>query len=189
MRPLVRYFFRLSYAPVTLFAAFCALIGMTGMVFVQHATSELLREDAKMMASEWTGYLLSNVPDLVQIAAGDMPSTESMIFFEQAHNLGRVSEFSIYNARGDLKLDSRQLGNTQTFQANIFELKPHLAEALKTRSLAVDFQRGTSNGSPIYFSDAIVPFFDHCNVASWLEIRFYQTTTQYLFLVVSSRTT
>jgi diguanylate cyclase (GGDEF)-like protein len=187
MRQVVRKFFRLPYASVVLFAALCALIGSAGFVFVQHSTAELLREDAKMMAAEWTDYLVSNVPDLGQIAAGKTPSPESMVFFEQSHKLGRVSEFSIYNAAGDLQLSSNQLGNTQTSRANIFRLKPRLSEALTTKGLVIDSQRGTINGAPIYFSDAIVPFFEKGNLAGWLEIRLDQTNRQSLFLEASTR--
>src|SRR5207248_2717179 len=73
------------------------------------------------------------------------------------------------------------------FHANIFQLKPHLAEALKTRTLVIDFRRGMLDGSPIYFSDAIVPFFDHGNIAGWLEIRLDQTNRQSLFFAVSTQ--
>src|SRR6185295_13850919 len=106
MRLVVRSFFRLPYSSVVLFAAFCALIGSAGFVFVQYSSAGLLREIAKIMATEWTDSLRANVPDLVQIAGGKRPSTESMVFFEQSHKLDRVSEFSIYNAEGDLQIDS-----------------------------------------------------------------------------------
>jgi diguanylate cyclase (GGDEF)-like protein len=187
MSPLVRKFFRLPYASVVLFAAFCAVIGSAGFIFVQHSTAELLREDAKMMASEWTDYLVSNVPDLRQIAAGKTPSTESMMFFEQAHRLGRVSEFNIYNSAGDLEVSSSRLGDTQDLRANIFRSNPDLAGALKTRSPVISSQHGSLNGAPTYFSDAIVPFFDHGSLAGWLEIRLDQTNRQSLFFAASTR--
>jgi diguanylate cyclase (GGDEF)-like protein len=184
---MVRRFFHLPYASVILFAAFCALIGTAGFVFVQHTTAELLREDAKIMAGEWSDYLIKSVPDLAQIAAGKTPSPESMVFFEQAHKLGRVSEFSIYNAAGDLQLNSSQLGKTQNFRSNVFTLRPGLYEALTREPLFIDARRGTLSDGAIYYSDAIVPFHDRGKLAGWLEIRLDQTNRQSIFLAASTR--
>ena len=61
---------------------------------------KLLEADAEMVTDEWANYIVSNVPDLSEIAQGETPSNDSVIFFEQARQVGRVYDFSIYDPDG-----------------------------------------------------------------------------------------
>src|SRR5262245_33139824 len=102
----MREFLSRKYGTFAAVALFCALIAALGIAFVTRATTKLLEGDAEMVTDEWANYIVSNVPDLTEIAQGETPSTESVIFFEQARQVGRVYAFSIYDPDGRLILKS-----------------------------------------------------------------------------------
>jgi diguanylate cyclase (GGDEF)-like protein len=183
----VRRFLQLPYATIVLFVAFCIVIGTAGFLFVQYSTAELLREDAKLMARQWTDYLVSNVPTLDNIAAGQRPSAEALLFFDQAQRLGRVLDFRIYNAGGDLAIDSNRLSGSTDARANVFLTHPGLVQKVKSEPLVIQSQETILHGAPAYVSDAIVPFLSRGRIAGWLEVRIDQTTRQGLFLASSTR--
>ena len=72
-----------KYGSFAAVALFCVLIAGIGVAFVTRATTKLLESDAEMVTEEWANYIVTNVPDLSEIAQGETPSTESVIFFEQ----------------------------------------------------------------------------------------------------------
>ena len=54
-------------------------------------TDDLLKKDATEDARAWAEFLAANVPDLEQIAAGELPSTTSLSFFEAPTRQGKFS--------------------------------------------------------------------------------------------------
>ena len=48
------------------------VIAALGIAFVSRATTKLLEGDAEMVTDEWANYIVSNVPDLTEIAQGDL---------------------------------------------------------------------------------------------------------------------
>ena len=69
-------------------------------------TDDLLNKDATEAARTWAEFLAVNVPDLEQIAAGELPSTTSLSFFEATRKAGKVFRFVIFNRDGYSQLVS-----------------------------------------------------------------------------------
>jgi diguanylate cyclase (GGDEF)-like protein len=178
----MREFLGRKYGSFTAVALFCALIAALGVAFVTRATTKLLEGDAEMVTDEWANYIVSNVPDLTEIAQGETPSNESVIFFEQARQVGRVYAFSIYDPDGRLILKSNELGRTQTFDSNIFETRPEFTKARETRQRVMFVNESGAGNEPEVYADALIPIGTQGNLDGWLEIRVDQTRRQRLFM-------
>jgi hypothetical protein len=74
----------------------CVLLAGTWLT-AKILTDDLLNEDATEAARTWAEFLAVNVPDLEQIAAGELPSNASLSFFEATSKAGQVFGYVIYN--------------------------------------------------------------------------------------------
>jgi len=171
-----------KYGSFAAVALFCVLIAGIGIAFVNRATTKLLESDAEMVTDEWANYIVSNVPDLSEIAQGETPSTDSVIFFEQARQVGRVYDFSIYDPDGRLILKSEELGRTHTFNYNIFSARPEFLPAREKRQRLIFVNERSGTVGPEIFADALVPIGTQGNLDGWLEIKVDQTDRQRLFM-------
>ena len=104
---------------IAAFAALCAAIGLSGWLYVQHATEQLLEEEARLDAQAWSGYLSRNLQDLPAIARGEIPSSRSLSYLEQARQMGGVYLFRVYDSEGRLKLRSDDFYNRLGFNQPI----------------------------------------------------------------------
>jgi len=171
-----------KYGSFAAVALFCALIAAMGILFVTRATTELLKADAEMVTDEWANYIVSNVPDLSEISQGETPSTESVIFFEQARQVGRVYAFSIYDPDGRLILKSDELGRTHTFDYNVFGARPEFTAARADRKRIIFLREDRGPLDPEVYADALFPLGNQGNLDGWIEIKVDQTERQRLFM-------
>jgi len=171
-----------KYGSFAAVALFCAVIAAMGILFVTRATTQLLKADAEMVTDEWANYIVSNVPDLSEIAQGETPSTESVIFFEQARQVGRVYAFSIYDPDGRLILKSDELGRTHTFDYNIFSSRTEFTAARADRQRIIFLREDRGPLDPEVYADALFPLGNQGNLDGWIEIKVDQTERQRLFM-------
>ncbi len=121
---------------------------------VKITTDYLLNHDAKDTARDWANFLATNVADLEQIAAGEQPSQQSLVFFQAARAAGHVFRYVIYNPQGYSQLVSNSQGISFV---DIATLSPEAAAASKTGTPVVDTKSGGAEGAPKYFAEAFIP--------------------------------
>jgi diguanylate cyclase (GGDEF)-like protein len=117
-------------------------------------TDDLLKEEATEDARAWAEFLAANVPDLEQIAAGELPSATSLSFFEATNKTGQVLGYVIYNRDGYSQVVSDHL-HLAAVDHSEFELQA--ANAAKIGRPIVDIRRGADDKQPAYFAVAFVP--------------------------------
>jgi diguanylate cyclase (GGDEF)-like protein len=117
-------------------------------------TDDLLKEEATEDARAWAEFLAANVPDLEQIAAGELPSATSLTFFEATNKTGQVLRYVIYNRDGYSQVVSDHL-HLAAVDHSEFELQA--ANAAKIGRPIVDIRRGADDKQPAYFAVAFVP--------------------------------
>src|SRR3972149_10748887 len=119
----------LQYGVGILIVVLGVLIGGTWGA-VKLTTDHLLYGNATSAAHNWARLLADSVTDLEQIAAGEMPSTASMTFFEWARKAGRVFRYEIYNRQGYSQLVSEGV----VVPVNVSEFSVEAVRSLETNS-------------------------------------------------------
>ena len=123
-------------------------------VTVKLTTDRLINDDARGDAGDWAQFIAANVPDLKQIAAGELPNASSMAFLEATRKYGQVFRFAIYNRQGYSQLvgDREKIG-----AVGLSELSAEAAQAIATGKTIMDISNGKTAGLPEYFARAYVP--------------------------------
>jgi diguanylate cyclase (GGDEF)-like protein len=172
---------------IAAFAALCAVIGLSGWLYVQHATEQLLEEEARLDAQDWSGYLSRNLHDLSAIARGETPSLHSISILEQARQMGGLYLFRVYDAEGRLKLRSDDFYNRLGFNQPIEKIDRQLAAAMRHGEAATFLYEGEVVGDPEYFASTILPVKDGERIAGWLVIHDDQSERRALFLATAAK--
>ena len=136
-----------------LLAIFAILIGGTWLT-VKMTTDHLLYRNATETARNWARYLVTNVGDLEQIAAGETPSSASMQFFRATGHSEDVYRYIIFNRYGYSILVSDR---GATNPVDVSDYSGTAARSLKNNETIVDAKAGTAAGEPKYFAQAFVP--------------------------------
>lgn len=133
--------------------AMVVLLGGTWII-VKTATTQLVHHDAKDSARNWARFLVANVADLKQIAAGELPSSASLAFFKSAQKSDDVYKFIIFNPYGysQFRVDRHSVGSLalSTFNANA-------KAAAATGTTIVETSNRKMAGDPAHFASAYVP--------------------------------
>lgn len=121
---------------------------------IKWTTDYLVNEDAGANARDWAHFLVANVTDLKQIAAGELPSAESMTFFEGTRKSNQVFRYVIFNREGysQFVADREKIASV-----DLSEFSPEAAEAVHRRTTIVTTAEGTGSGLPDFFAQANVP--------------------------------
>ncbi len=172
---------------IAAFAALCAVIGLSGWLYVQRATEQLLEEEARLDAQDWSDYLSRNLHDLPAITRGEAPSLHSISILQQAQQMGGVYLFRIYDAEGRLKLRSDDFYNRLGYNQPIEKIDRQLAAALRHGKAATFLYEGQVVGDPEYFASTILPVKDGQRVAGWLAIHGDQSARRALFLATAAK--
>jgi diguanylate cyclase (GGDEF)-like protein len=114
----------------------------------------LLYENATSAAQNWARYLAESVTDLEQIAAGEQPSTASMVFFQSARRSGQVFRYEIFNRHGYSQLISDQ---QKVAPVDLSEFNADAARTIRSGQPVVDAREGDAVELPAYFARAYVP--------------------------------
>jgi len=121
---------------------------------VRITTRHLLDEEAKNTARDWASFLVANVSDLQQIAAGERPSERSLAFFQAARASGLVFRYIIYNREGYSQLVSDRNGVSFV---DVSTLSDRAVQAIETGMPVIDTKTGSSPDMPKYYVEAFVP--------------------------------
>jgi diguanylate cyclase (GGDEF)-like protein len=132
---------------------FCILIGGTWTA-VKLTTDHLLYQNATEAARNWARYLAESVTDIEQIAAGEQPSSASMVFFQGARRSGLVFRYEIFNRHGYSQLVSDQ---DKVELVDLSEFSVDAARSVNAGQPIVDVIEGKSADLPSYFARAYVP--------------------------------
>ena len=143
----------LRWAIALIIPALCVLLAGTWLT-AKFLTDDLLNKDATEAARNWAEFLAVNVPDLEQIAAGELPSTASLSFFEATSKAGKVYRYVIYNKDGYSQLVSDR---SHIAPVDLSEFSSQAAYAAKTGQPVVDIRSGNFENRSAYFAEAFVP--------------------------------
>src|SRR5215218_7015106 len=125
-------------------AVFVVLIGGTWAA-VKLTTDHLLYQNATATAHNWARYLAESVTDLEQIAAGEQPSSASMVFFQTARRSGLVFRYVIFNRHGYSQLVSDQ---DKVALVDLSEFSADAARSVSSGQPIVDVTEGNSGDLP-----------------------------------------
>ena len=122
---------------------------------VKLTTDHLLYHDVTSTAQNWARYVAENVKDLDQIAAGEQPSSTSVMFFQWAQHAGVVFRYKIFNRHGYSQFVSDR---QQTALVDLSEFNPNATLSVQTRQPVVAVEsEGKSGDRSSFFAEAYVP--------------------------------
>ena len=135
------------------FLVLAILVGGTWTT-VKVTTEHLLYSDATSTANGWARFLAASITDFQQIAAGELPSNESMAFLQSARQSGEVFRYEIFNREGYSQLVSDR---DKIALINLSKLDADAARAAARGQPIVDVMDGKSADQPAFFARAYVP--------------------------------
>jgi diguanylate cyclase (GGDEF)-like protein len=133
--------------------ALAALIGGT-LAVVKLTTDHFLHAHAVSIANHWARFVVNNVSDLEEIAAGEQPSAKSMTFFQWSVREGVLYRYEIFNRQGYAQLVADR---QRTALVDVSEFRGEAAAAAKTGAMSADVREGDGRGMPELFAEAFVP--------------------------------
>ena len=121
---------------------------------VKLTTDHLIDDDARTDANDWAQFIAENVPDLKQIAAGELPNASSMAFLQATRKYGQVFRFVIFNRQGYSQLtgDREKIG-----LVGASEFSAEAAHAIATGQTIIDISNGKTANLPEHLVGAYVP--------------------------------
>lgn len=162
-----------------------ALIGLALVLIVggtwfatKMTTDYLLYESSSRTASGWATLLAKSIPDIEQIANGEMPSSASMSYFDWARKTGSVDSYVIYNGAGYSQL----LSGDEVTQVDISEFSPEAATAFDTTQTVIEFQTRDSPRGNSLFAEAYFPVFIDGTPVAAVKASVDVTDTHALFM-------
>ncbi|MGA2041886.1 MAG: EAL domain-containing protein [Roseiarcus sp.] len=137
---------------------------------VSQATIEhLLHHDAVATGRVWASYLVKNVEDLDQIAAGQKPSADSQRFFDRVEEVGQVFRYIIYDPQGHVRLVSDDLNegkdkdkskdkdDDDDDDEDLAAHNPAAARSIAAGEPLINVEEGQPPTRPPFFAEAYVP--------------------------------
>ena len=131
-----------------------AILAAGTAMTVKLTTDHLINDDARTDASDWAQFIAANIPDLKQIAAGELPTASSMAFLQATRKYGQVFRYAIFNRHGysQFEADREKIG-----LVGMSEFSAEAAQAIATGQTIIDISEGKAAGLPEYFARAYVP--------------------------------
>src|ERR1700683_3754904 len=158
-----------------------ALVGVlclfvAGAWAVSRATVEhLLHHDAAATARTWASYLVKNVEDLDQIAAGQKPSADSQRFFDRVQQVGQVFRYIIYDPQGHIRLVSDDLDDDPDEDEDLAAHNPAAARSIAAGEPLINVEEGEPPTRPPFFAEAYVPVAVNGKTVAIVEVYVDQT--------------
>ncbi len=121
---------------------------------VKVTTDHLLYENATRTAENWAKYLVANMSDLEQVAAGETLSSESIAFLQATRKAGEVFRYTIYNRYGYSILVADR---DKIAPVDLSEYSVVAANAIKEDHTIVYADDLVSSDHHAYHSEAYVP--------------------------------
>ena len=145
----------ISFRRALLLLVFAVAVLAAGTAMtVKLTTDNLIDDDARTDANDWAQFIAANVPDLKQIAAGELPNASSMAFLQATRKYGQVFRFVIFNRQGYSQLtgDREKIG-----LVGRSEFSAEAAHAIATGQTIIDISNGKTANLPEYLAGAYVP--------------------------------
>jgi diguanylate cyclase (GGDEF)-like protein len=153
-----------------------------GAYWVVKATVDrMVRKDAEAAAMGWGKYLAANLADLRDIAAGAPPTADSVLFIERARQVGQVFRFKLFDAGGQLRLVSDDLGKRWDNEPKLSVHNPPAAAVVVTGRPHTDVKRGTPPTRPPLYAETYIPVMLDGGATAIVEVYLDQTEKQALF--------
>lgn len=121
---------------------------------IKVTTDHLIDDDARASARNWAEFLATNIIDLKQIAAGEMPSEASLAILEATRKSGQVFRYIIFNRHGYSQLITEQ---DHIKPVDVSEFSAEAARSMATRRTIIDISEAKAANLPAYFARAYVP--------------------------------
>ena len=145
----------ISFRRALMLMVFAVVVLAAGTAMtVKLTTDHLINDDARTDASDWAQFIAANVPDLKQIAAGELPTASSMVFLEATRKYGQVFRYAIFNRFGYSQFEA---GREKSGLVGRSEFSAEAAQAITTGQIVIDISKGNSKNLPEYFARAYVP--------------------------------
>ena len=167
--------------------ALCVIVGTLGFFFVQEATSRLLDAEARIDASRWSSYLSTNVRQLRNIAGGATPTRDIRASLDRMLVGGFLLTYRIYDASGDLKLQSYGPDVANVEGKHITEADPGFSAAFRLRQPATLLREGSKGHEPGFIASALVPIKSNGQTVGWLVVTLDQTERAQLFTTIATQ--
>jgi diguanylate cyclase (GGDEF)-like protein len=135
------------------FVVLAILVGGTWTT-LKITTDHLLYSDATSTANSWARFLVASISDFKQIAAGELPSNESMAFLQSAGQSGEVFRYEIFSREGYSQLISDR---DKIALINFSEFNADAARAAAKGQPVVNVIDSKSADRPTFFARAYVP--------------------------------
>ena len=149
---------------------------VAGVWAVSRATVEhLLHHDAVATARTWASYLVKNVEDLDQIAAGQKPSADSQRFFDRVQQVGQVFRYIIYDSQGHIRLVSDDLDDDPDEDEDLAAHNPAAARSIAAGEPLINVEEGAPPTRPPFFAEAYVPVAVNGKTVAIVEVYVDQT--------------
>jgi diguanylate cyclase (GGDEF)-like protein len=142
-----------NVAPIV--AVLLMLIGGI-LVAVKITTDYLLYQSATLNASSWARFMAKSIADLEQIAAGELPSSASMSFFQWAQKSDQVFRYEIFNREGYSQLIA---DHDKIALLTLSDYSAAAARSASTGRPVVEAKEGHSPGLPSFYARAYIPIF------------------------------
>ncbi len=139
---------------VALFVLTIALLAAGTWTIVRTTTDYLINEYVQNIAHHWAQLVAENVNDLGQIAAGEQPSSASLMFFRATRKSNTVFRYIIFNRYGYSQLTVEP---DKIAPVELSEFSAEAARAIAQGKAVVDIKRGARSGLPERYAEAYVP--------------------------------
>ncbi len=165
------------------FLVLFTVLALASSFIVAQQTKQLLRADAESTAQGWAQYLVRNLSDLRPIMEGEMPTAESVVFFEQSKKVGNVYQFRIFDRDGKLRVVSDQIGHIHTYTTRFEDEFPGKLKRVLQGNSSISSRPGVAS-EPAFLAKAHIPIRDGGEVVGLLEVSVDQSNKQGLFYSV-----
>jgi diguanylate cyclase (GGDEF)-like protein len=142
---------------------------------LQTTVEHLLHHDAVSTARTWASYLVKNVEDLEEIAAGKKPSVDSQRFFDRVQQVGQVFRYIVYDPRGHIRLVSDDLDDDPDEDEDLATHNPDAARAIAADEPLINVEEGKPPTRPPFFAEAYVPVVVNGKTIAIVEVYVDQT--------------
>lgn len=151
-------------------------------VVVNFAANRFIVSNAGLTADNLAGFLVGNIADFDEILDGETPSAESVVFMQQASQIGKMFRYRFYDAAGRLKVSSDDLGDALAHTQTIADFYPDRVEALKAGESFTFSRRTSRQGNAGDYTVAFVPVKRDDRVKGWVELAMGQDQRREIIL-------
>ncbi len=175
---------------IVLFLSCVGLCLATATYFLnRNAVDQLMKQEAKDSSARWTEQLVSNVPELEKIVAGQVPSEKTLSYLHFVADSHEVDHFDIYTKSGELVLESEKLGEFRSVGTSLGDHNSEVMDVVAEGKPFVIIEEEHEDGKISYLAETYLPimrgntvigvasvYTDQTQLAAGLQKRLMQTS-------------